>query len=365
MEPCIPHSDGTEKMGCSMRFDILRRPMFVILFLVPNLISILYFGFIASPLYSSTASLIVINPQQAGTSMTSLLSGGSSDGSEQGAYILKNHIESWEAFKKVEQPLALSKNFALGDFVSRYGGLARLFRKDDVALWNYYKSSVDIDVDQKGSIVALTVNGYRPGFAVALARALLDESVRHMDQMNLQQEQDYVGSALARRIELQKSLQADETELAEYRARIGNYDPKELYLSNLSLLNSLALKDADLKSQYDTVVKAMPNNPAAQNLISAMGAVRAQIAATKGGFSGLARNAAHYENLVVRRDSTIALLNQANLAVQEAQSTAMKNKFYLNVISRPSEPQTPELPRRALWIGGILLVTLVLWGLLR
>lgn len=348
-----------------MRLDILRRPMFVLLFLVPNLISILYFGFIASPRYSSTASLVVINPQQTGTSVTSLLSGGSGDASEQGAYILKNHIKSWEAFKKIEGPLDLSKNFALGDFVSRYGGLSGFFRKDDVALWNYYKSSVAIDVDQKGSIVSLSVNGYRPGFAVALARAMLAESVRHMDEMNRQQEQDYVGSALGRRMELQKSLQADEAELAEYRARIGNYDPKELYLSNLSLLNSLALKEADLKSQYDTIIKATPNNSAAQNLISAMGAVRAQIASTKGGFSGLARNAARYENLVVRRDNTITLLNQANLTLQEAQMTAMKNKFYLNVISRPSEPQTPELPRRALWILGILLGTAFLYLIIK
>ncbi len=297
--------------------------------------------------------------------MTSLLSGGSSDGSEQGAYILTNHIQSWEAFRKVEQPLDLARNFAAGDFVGRYGGLLSFFRKDDVSLWNYYKKSVDVDVEQKGSIVSLSVDGHSPAFAVALARAILHESIAHMDEMNRQQEQDYVSSSLERRIELQKALQNDERDIANYRARIGNYDPKELYLSNLSLLNSLTLKEADLRSQYNAVIKATPNNPAAQNLSAAIGSVQGQIGATKRDFAGIARNAAHYENLVVRRDNNATLLNQANLAVQEAQVTAMKNKFYLNVISRPSEPQTPELPHRLRWIGGILLVTLILWGLLR
>jgi len=113
------------------------------------------------------------------------------------------------------------------------------------------------------------------------------------------------------------------------------------------------------------MVKATPNNPAAQNLTSAISAVREQIGKTKQDFASLARNAAHYENLVVRRDNNATLLNQANLAVQEAQMTAMKNKFYLNVISRPSEPETPELPHRLRWIGGVLLVSLILWGLLR
>jgi capsule polysaccharide export protein KpsE/RkpR len=51
--------------------------------------------------------------------------------------------------------------------------------------------------------------------------------------------------------------------------------------------------------------------------------------------------------------------------VQEAQLRAEKSRYYLNVISHPSQPQTPERPRRLLWIAAILMATLILWGLLR
>jgi capsular polysaccharide transport system permease protein len=53
------------------------------------------------------------------------------------------------------------------------------------------------------------------------------------------------------------------------------------------------------------------------------------------------------------------------MAVQEAEANAEKNRYYLNVISSPSEPGTPEGPDRLFWIGGILLASLLLWGLLR
>jgi capsular polysaccharide transport system permease protein len=61
----------------------------------------------------------------------------------------------------------------------------------------------------------------------------------------------------------------------------------------------------------------------------------------------------------------VSLLQQADLAVQEAHQKATQNRYYIGAISDPSLPQTPELPHRLLYIGGIFVATFVLWGLLR
>lgn len=344
---------------------LLRRPAFLIAVLIPNLLSILYFGLIASPIYVSTAQLVVLNPQKAGPSLSSLLAGASGDSSEEGGYLLKSYLASWEAFHSVEQSQRLALNFGDGDPISRYGGLATLFRSNDVALWHYLNRKVDVVIDQKSGIVSLNVLGYRRDFAVGLATAMLNDAVAHMDQMNAEQERDYVGSAITRRARIEQALQSDLNALARYRSSTGTYDPKELYASNLSLLNSLALKQAELKSQRDAISDATPNNPVARNLGSQMTSVEGNIASTQHAFRPLARNSAAYEKLVVSRDTNISLLAQANMAVQEAQLNSEKNRYYLNVISTPSQPQTPEEPRRLLWIGGILLGTLLLWGILR
>jgi capsular polysaccharide transport system permease protein len=349
----------------SLFASLVRRPLFLALVLIPNLLSILYFGLIAAPVYTSSASVIVLNPKQNGPSLSSLLSGASGDSSEQGGYILKSYFASWDAFRKVEQPLKLADHFGTGDFVSRFGGITTFFRSNDAALWRYFQRKVEVTIDQKSGIISLDVDAYDPAYAVTLTRALLGDAIHHMDAMNDQQVRDFVGSAVARKANVERALKSDLTALAAYRSRTGTYDPKELYLSNLSLMNSLAMKETDLKSQRDAVARATPGNPQAETLGTAIASVRGDMASKQRDFPEIARTSSEYEKLLVSRDNNITLLGQANMAVQDAQANAEKNRYYLNVISTPSAPSTPESPRRLLWIGGIFFVSLIFWGLLR
>jgi capsular polysaccharide transport system permease protein len=358
-----PATDGSKR---SALMRLLRRPMFIIAVLIPNLLSILYFGFIASPVYVSTASLVVLNPQKSEPTLTSMLSGSASDASsEQGGYLLKSYLASWQAFTRVEKPLQLANNYSGGDLVSRYGGLTTGFRTNDVALWRYLNRRVTTKIDQKSGILALKVSAYQPRFAHALASAMLNDAVAHMDAMNTEQQRDYVGGALARKVRIEQALQSDLAALARYRQDTGTYDPKDLYDSNLSLLNGLALKEADLKAQRDAISAATPNNPVARSLGSQITSVRGNIDATQRDIPRMARDSALYEKLLVSRDNNISLLSQANMAVQEAQLSVEKARYYLNVVSTPSQPDTPEEPQRLLWIGGIFLASLLLWAVLR
>jgi capsule polysaccharide export protein KpsE/RkpR len=107
------------------------RPLFLLLVAIPNLLSVAYYAFIASPVYISTASLAVSNPTQTASSLVSLLAGSSTDGSIQGAYILQAYLDSWEAFQKASKTINLAENYRSGDFVSRYGGLVTYGQQND------------------------------------------------------------------------------------------------------------------------------------------------------------------------------------------------------------------------------------------
>ena len=361
----LPAAENEAEVTATSRWSRLwKRPTFLALVLIPNLLGLIYFGLLASPVYSSTASFIVLNPKQNGPSLSSLLAGASGDSSELGGYILKDYFHSWEAFQKVRKPLRLEENFSQGDLVARFGGLKTLFRRDDVALWHYFQDTVAVDIDQKSGIVSLEVDGYSPEFAAKLARALLSDAVAHMDAMSDQQMRDYLASAASRRRGAEEALRRDLAQLARYRDSSGTYDPKELYTSQLQLMNSLALKEAELRAQRSAIAQATPNNPTVGNLDTAIAAVRREIAGVERTLPALSRTSARHEDLVVSRDNNITQLNQANMALQEARLSAERNRYYLNVISSPSEPRTSEKPDRPLWIGGIALLSLVAWGLL-
>ncbi|AGK51524.1 MULTISPECIES: chain length determinant family protein [Burkholderia] len=342
-----------------------RQPLFWAIVGIPNLICLAYFLLLASPVYVSTASLIVYKPQQSSQSLATMLSGTGGGNSIEGAYIVKDYIGSWDEYRNVAKSVDLPKHYGQGDFVSRYGGLATLFRKNDVALWHYYQNRVNAAIDQNSGIVSLSVQGYSPTAAAAVAERVLQDSVRHIDNMNRQQESDYMKNAVDRRAAIEAKLKSDEAALSAYRVSTGIHDPSELYTSNLALLNSLNEQKTRLASQYDAIVKATPNNPVAQNLRAAMTAIQAKIASTEAEGKTLSRRAARYEELTVARNNDVALLREIETAVQQAQLNAMKNKYYLNIISAPSSPRAPELPRRLEWIAGVFLATLVLWGLLR
>ncbi len=333
--------------------------------MIPNLLSLLYFGLIASPVYTSTAAFLVLNPKQNGPSLSSLLSGASGDSSEQGGYIVQEYFASWDAFRDLRASMKLNENFAAGDDVSRFGGLSTAFQTTDVALWRYFQRRVDVTIDQKSGIVSLDVSAYDPTYAHRLATSLLGKAVARMDAMNDEQTGDLVTNAVARKASIETALRNDLAALASFRNQTGTYDPKELYLSNLALMNSLAMKATELKSQREVISAVTPNNPQAGNLETATRSVSSDITATARNFPALARSSSRYEKLLVSRDNNITLLGQANMAVQEARANAEKNRYYLNVISRPSEPHAPEGPQRLAWIGGILLASLLLWGLLR
>lgn len=294
-----------------------------------------------------------------------MLSGGSGDGSSEGGFILKDYIGSWDEFKSVDRAFDLTKHYVLGDLISRYGGARTGFRKSDIALWRYYRGDVGVKVDPKSGIASIEVQAYRPEFAQQLAGRLLHDSVRHMNDMSIEQEQDYLASAQAKKVGLEATIRNDEAALAQYRAANGVYDPKEQYVSDLALVNSLSAQYATLKSQYSSIEKATPNSPEADNLASAMAAVQARIAATKGHFDMLGRDSAGYEGLVAHRDNDLKLLEAASVTELEAHQRGIENRYYLEIISQPSQPTTPELPHRLWWIGGVFIATLLLWGLLR
>jgi len=355
-----------EKNTNSMpKLPLLRSKLFWIVVAVPNLVSVIYFGLVASPVYVSNASMMVFKPSQGSVNLQSMLSGSSDGESFAGAYILQKYIRSWTEYKNVAGHIDLAGHYGEGDFVSRYGGLATLFRRNEIALWHFYQGRTGVEVNEKNNIVSLEVEGYTPGFTAELGRQVLQDAVAHIDTMNQQMERDYVANAARSRATIEANLERDEAALADYRASIGVLDPESHYGAQLNLLTSLEQSKAGLESQYRALSGATPNNPVTQNLQKGMAALTARINAIQEDFRTQAGQNARYHALQMARDNDAALLKEVDAAVQEANLNSIKNKYYLQVISPVSEPASPERPQRLEWLAGIFFGSLLLWSLVR
>jgi capsular polysaccharide transport system permease protein len=347
------------------KLSFLRWRMFWIVVVVPNIVSLIYFGFIASPVYVSNASVLVFKPAQSSVNLSALMAGGSGGESFEGAYILEKYIGSWAEYQRVSGSIDLAAHYSQGDFVSRYGGVATLFRRNEIALWQLYQRRVDVEVNEKNNIVTVQFKGYTPEFSSRLGQQVLQDAIEHIDTMNQQMERDYVANAEKSRETIESNLERDEGALAEYRARIGVLDPDSQYTAQLNLLTSLEQSKANLQSQQRALASATPNNPAAQNMSRGIAALDAKIDSIQSAFKTLAAENARYQALVMARDNDAALLKQVDVAAQEAKLNSIKSKYYLQVISPVSEPHSPEQPKRLEWIAGIFAGTLLLWSLIR
>ena len=102
-----------------------------------------------------------------------------------------------------------------------------------------------------------------------------------------------------------------------------------------------------------------------QNLSSALSSLNARIATVQRRTSALEEASGNYDALVRHRENDAAMLQQVNLAIQEARLKTARDRYTFNIISAPSAPMTPEYPRAFIWLGGIFVGSLALWGLLR
>jgi capsular polysaccharide transport system permease protein len=327
----------------------------------PTLLAALFYGVVASPVFVSVGSLVVYKASHRVPGIVAMLSGSAGGGSLEGGYVLKNYVKSWTEFKKIDRKINLAKSWSHGDFVSRYGGLWGLYQENDVALWHYYQNHVQVSVNTTSGIVSVRVLGPNAQFAADLGKRILTDSVAHIDEMNHQEEVDYMARAVSQRRATEGKLDAVEHDLAAYRARIGIYDPKALYVSQLSYLENLKEEEVKVEAQFDTLASATPNNPVGRNLQAAISALREKVSTAQDSFSKLSRDAAGYDPLVVAEANEISLLQQVNVAVQEAELNGDKNKYYLDVISGMSSPRTAELPHRILDTFYVFLLSFVFW----
>lgn len=355
--------DREERIGQARPF--YRTRIFWILLIFPNAVSVLYYWLIASPVYVSNSSLVVFKANHDTPSISTLLSGVSGAGSLEGSYIVRAYIGSWAAYQSINRRFDLARSYERGDVISRYGGLASWFQHSDIALWRYYQGHVHVAVDPNSGIVSTDVEAYTPGFAAKVARQLLNSTIAHIDRMNREEERDYIARAVQRRAAVLAALRRHEAALAAYRAKIGVFDPKSLYLSQLSLLNALAEQRAKLQAQRKAVADATSGSPVARNLEAAITLLNGEIARAGRKVSTLSKQAAIYQPMVVAEHNDIDLLKQVDVAVQEAKLNATKNQYFLAVISAVSQPRTAELPYRLEDIGIVFLVTILLWGILR
>jgi len=335
---------------------------------LPTLVSIVYFGFIASDIYISESRFVVRSPQhQASTGLGALFQGAGFSRSQDDTFTVHDYITSRDALTKLDAKFALVKAFGSNkvDILSRFGGLD--WDKSFEALHRYYLKRVRVDQDSLTSISTLSVSAFTPGDAYKLNEALLEMSENLVNQLNERGRQDLIVFASAEVATAESNAKAATLAVSSYRDQNGVFDPEKQSTLQLQQVSRLQDDLISAKIQLAQVRSLTRDNPQIPSLLLRINSLQSEIktetAKVAGAGSSLANMSTAYEGLILERGFAEKQLAAALTSLEAAHNEAQRKQLYLERVVQPSMPDAATEPRRLRNVIATFILGMIAWGI--
>lgn len=336
---------------------------------LPTLVSIIYFGLIASDVYISESRFVVRSPErQTASPLGILLKGAGFSRSQDDTYTVQDFILSRDALQLLDDKLRIGRAFsnAKVDIFSRFAGLD--WDKSFEALHRYYQAKVAVQVDSVSSISTLTVRAFTAEDAFRINLQLLEMSEVLINTLNERGRQDTIRFAASEVAEAEKKAKAAALALSAYRNQKGVIDPERqstIQLQQIAKLQDELIATQAQLTQLLTFTKENPQIPSLQKrVLTLREEIGAETNRVAGGDRSLANKAGEYQRLALEREFADKQLGSTLASLEQARNDAQRKQLYLERIVQPRLPDMAMEPRRLRGVLATLVLGLIGWGIL-
>lgn len=354
--------------GLMQRIKGINR-LFLFTVVIPTLLSIIYFGLIASDVYISESRFVVRSPEKQTTNgLGAILQGAAFSPAQDDSFAVHDYILSRDALQKLEDQFAISKSYGSKkvDIFSRFGGLD--LDQSFEALLRYYQKHVIVDSDSASSISTLTVNAFSSQDAYRINESLLETSEALVNQLNERGRQDMIRFAAAEVASAEQKAKATALAVSRYRDQKNVFDPagqSALQLQLVSKLQDELIATKNQLIQIQTLTRDNPQIPALQKRVESLKAdIASETAKVAGAGGSLSNKAVEYERLKLESMFADKQLATAFASLEQARNEAQRKQLYLERIVQPSKPDIAMEPRRIRNILATFILGLIIWGVL-
>lgn len=348
------------------------RRLKLVLLAAPLLLALLYYGLIAADRYVSESTVAL---QQSGNDASAvpgaaLLLAGINPPSREETLYLKQYVHSLGLLRQLDAKLKLREHYQ----AQRLDLLVRLWPSaSQEDFLEYYRTRVEVSMDELSSTLTLRVQGFDPEFARRLNQAILDESERFVNEMSHRLAREKLGFAENELARAGEKLQQAKVELLTFQGKNKLLDPTVQAQASGAMVAELQAEitkaEAELRS-----LRSFLNEDAyqVQALRSQINATRAQLEAERTRATGggsrsdrLGALAIEYEGLKTKAEFALDAYKLALGAVENARIDATRKLKSLVVIEPATLAQTAEYPRRLYNLATLLIGCLLLYGVVR
>lgn len=348
---------------------------FVLMVVMPFVVSVFYLWGVAQDQYASTVGFTV-RQEDGGAAASSLLGGlaqfaGSSGSSD--TDILYEYLQSQEIVADIDERIGLTQIYATH------------WPRDPVfALWPeatvedlqwYWQRMVRISYDPGTRLIELRVLAPEADQAQMISAEILSASQRMINALNTQARTDLMRYATEDLDAAVARLKAAREALSRFRTRTQIVDPAADIQGRMGVLNNLQQQLAQALIDNDIVLgTTQDSDPRREQTARRIQVIRDRIAAERRTFATsdeAGTQGANYPELLAEFESLTVDLQFAEetyraalAAVDVARTNASRQTLYLAAYIRPTLPQVSEFPQRFVMAGLIALFLGLAWSIM-
>lgn len=352
--------------------DITPRRLKLAVIALPLVVAVAYFGIFAADRFVSESTVAL---QQSGNDVSAipgaaLLLAGLNPPSREETLYLKQYIQSLGLLQQLDAKLKIREHYESQklDFVTRlwHGTSQERFLE-------YFRSRVEISMDELSYTLTVRVQGFEPKFAQQLNRAILEESERFVNEMSHRHAREKLSFAESELSRAGDKLQQAKAEVLAFQAKNRLLDPVVQAQASGAMVAELQASITKAETELRTL-RSFLNDDSYQvkALRSQIEATRAQLDSerargTTGGRGGerLGALAIEFEGLRTKAEFALDAYKLALGAVENARIDTTRKLKNLVVIEPATLPETAEYPRRLYNLATMLVVCLLLYGIVR
>lgn len=330
--------------------------------------TIIYWGLIASDRYVSEATLIIQRTdvsESRSLDFGALLGGSTNNRPEQ--LLLRNYMLSRDMLAKLDAKLHLREHFS----DTQRDPLSRLWSKDiaQERFYDYYLSRVTVDYDEYAGVLVVRAQAFDPKTAQAITRMLVDEGETAMNEKAHALAQDQVAFIQKQVNDLAARYAATRQAVLRYQNQHRMLAPEEMAARLNSAVDALQARRTELQTRRTAALAYLaPTAPGIVELDTQIAAIDQQIAAERErlaapGGNTLNAKVEEYQRLEMEAGFAQDVYKTALTALERARVEATRDLKKVTLLESPTLPEEAVQPRRLYNIVVFILVTLLLAGI--
>jgi capsular polysaccharide transport system permease protein len=344
--------------------------LFLIVVIVPTLVTAAYFVFVAADQYASETRFLVRSPQRASAGILSgFLQSTGFVRAQDDIYAVSEFIKSRDAaaqlIAKHHLQDVLSRPEA--DILTRFPHFWSEATSE--ALFRHYLNFIKVQTDSTSGITTLEVRAFRADDAENVASALLKEAEEFANRLNSRAMQDAIHAAQKEIDSAEDRYVNVQQKITDFRNREAMIDPDKQASSILEMISRLSLDVVEKRARIYEIERQASTSPQIASLKSSIAAVEDQISHERSRVAGndasIAPRLSLYEGFLLQRELASRRLSSATASLETARLDAQQQQIYVERIVEPNLPDRAKYPMSALFIALTFVVALSAYFIIR